>query len=87
LTDKKPTQDDLISPLILAQTGANSEATHSHSMGKFSGASESERMQFAQLVNDSNIGWTADGYGENDFAQVLAQTGSHAHSHAHAHAG
>jgi len=56
-------------------------------MGKFSGASESERMQFAQLVNDSNIGWTADGYGENDFAQVLAQTGSHAHSHAHAHAG
>ena len=55
LTTQKARQTDKSSPLILAQTGAESTAeteskTHTHT-GKFADATEQDRINFAQLVN------------------------------------
>ena len=55
LTTQKARQTDKASPLILAQTGAESTAeteskTHTHT-GKFADATEQDRINFAQLVN------------------------------------
>lgn len=69
-----------MSPLILAQTDTEADSEiHAHPSGKFSGASDEERINFAQLVNSSNMGWTADAYVDPSLqaAQVFAQTGSH----------
>lgn len=84
---EKPTESKTLAPLLLAQTGssASQKSTmevlkpakkHSHSI--FSEVSEEERQNYANLVNEANLGWKADSYAtEGGHPSInLAQTTS-----------
>ena len=90
LTTTKATENSLTSPLILAQTDAETDTdaeteleseTHAFGgrLGFFQDMPEEERVALAQTINESGLSWEADPYletSENADFIGLAQTSS-----------